>query len=68
MNNFKGLMKQKTLGGGLQAKPALGMSSFMNQPTAPTSLPAAPSGLLKKKKPALAEVKVPNLMKRLTGK
>lgn len=59
--NLKPIMKQKTLGGGLQAKPAPGMSSFMNAPT--------PSGgLLKKKKPA-AEVKaVPNLMKRLTGK
>lgn len=66
MNNLRGIMKQKTMGSGVQAKPAPGMSSFMNQPD--PSAPMPMGGLLKKKK-AVPEIKpLPNLMKRLTGK
>lgn len=62
MNNLKGLMKQRTLGGGVQAKPAPGTSSFMNRPDS-----SASGGLLKKKKAFGKAPAMPNLMKRLTG-
>lgn len=63
--NLKGLMKQKTLGG-MPSVPGVGAPP----PFAPTGTPA--QGLLKKPwtKPSQSTevTKMPNLMKRLTGK
>lgn len=66
--NLKPLMKQKTLGPGRSATPAIGASTFANKPMA--GLPAVPSvsgGLLKAKKP-WTPGNGGDLMKRLTGK